>query len=132
MKRIRYLYEAIYRKYGEDGLDLIKDVSAAYGLEIAQRVRKDDAPWDIQQVGQYLVKVFNNMRSEGKVSEFTDQRVSIEVPRCPYPFQNVNICRAHTVMEEALVKGLNPNLKYVIEKSIPAGDQCCQHVLSYE
>ena len=51
------------------------------------------------------------------------------VPQCPYPFNDVKICSAHTSMECALVKGLNPDLEYNIEKSVPAGDPFCLHVL---
>ncbi|NQU05041.1 MAG: hypothetical protein HQ568_03030, partial [Calditrichaeota bacterium] len=83
----------------------------------------------ISEVGLYLVKVFNNMRSDGEVTEFNDKRVAIQVPCCPYPFEKVEICRAHTTMERALVQGLNPALDYEIEKNIPAGDSVCLHVL---
>lgn len=91
LTRIKRLYEAIYARYGEDGLELIRDVSSTYGREIAERVRKNDDPWDIQQVGLFLLKVFNNMRSEGEVTEFNDNRVSIMVPTCPYPFEDAAI-----------------------------------------
>jgi hypothetical protein len=130
LTRIKGLYEAIYNRYGENGLDLIREVSTNYGNEVAKRVRKDDAPWYIQKVGLYLVKVFSNMRSDGEVTEFTENRVAIMVPLCPYPFKDVCICSAHTSMERALVKGLNPELEYTIEKSVPAGDPHCLHVLS--
>lgn len=130
LKRIKGLYEAIYARYGEDGLDLIREVSTKYGSEIAKHARKGDEPWDITRVGLYLVKVFNNMRSEGEVTEFSENRVSIMVPRCPYPFEHTQICAAHTSMERALVKGLNPDLEYIIEKSVPAGDPHCLHVLT--
>jgi len=130
LRRIKGLYEAIYTRYGEDGLDLIREVSLEYGSEIASSVRKDDQPWDINRVGLFLVKVFNNMRSEGEVKEFTDNRVTIMVPECPYPFEHAEICAAHTSMERALVKGLNPELEYVIERCIPRGDCECHHVLT--
>ncbi len=129
LTRIKGLYEAIHDRYGEEGLQLIRDVSSAYGREVAHKVRKDGEPWDIKKVGLYLIKVFNNMRSEGEVTEFTDQRVAIMVPLCPYPFEDARICAAHTSMERALVKGLNPELDYVIEKCVPAGDPFCLHVL---
>ena len=129
LTRIKTLYEAIYSKYGNDGLDLIREVSEQYGSGIAQRVRGNDEPWDINRVGLFLVKVFNNMRAEGEVIDFTDNRVSIMVPECPYPFNDTKICSAHTTMECALVKGLNPHLDYFIEKSVPAGDPFCLHVL---
>ena len=129
LTRIRGLYEAIYARYGEDGLELIREVSSNYGREIALRARHGGEPWSIKQVGLYLIKVFNNMRSEGEVTEFTDKRVAIMVPTCPYPFRDPRICAAHTAMERALVKGLNPSLEYGIEESVPAGDAHCLHVL---
>jgi len=132
LTRIKVLYEAIYNRYGEDGLDLIREVSEQYGNEIAKRVRGNDEPWNINMVGLFLVKVFNNMRAEGEVTEFGKNRVSIMVPQCPYPFNDEKICAAHTSMECALVKGLNPDLDYYIEKSVPAGDSFCLHVLQDE
>ncbi len=129
LTRIKVLYEAIYSRYGDDGLDLIREVSEQYGSEIAKRVRGNDEPWDINKVGLFLVKVFNNMRADGEVTEFGKTRVSIKVPQCPYPFKDTKICSAHTSMECALVKGLNPDLEYYIEKSVPAGDSFCLHVL---
>ncbi|HHE46614.1 MAG TPA: hypothetical protein ENL08_02780 [Bacteroidetes bacterium] len=129
LTRIKGLYDAIYKRYGDDGLDLIREVSSSYGRDIARRVRGDGDPLPIKDVGLYLVKVFNNMRSEGEVTEFTDKRVAIKVPLCPYPFDKVEICQAHTSMERALVQGLNPDLDYEIELSVPAGDPFCLHVL---
>jgi hypothetical protein len=129
LTRIRGLYEAIYERYGDDGLELIREVSSNYGREIALRARHGGDAWDIKRVGLYLIKVFNNMRSEGEVTEFTDERVAIMVPACPYPFRDPKICAAHTAMERALVKGLNSNLEYDIEQSVPAGDAHCLHVL---
>jgi len=127
--RIRKLYEAIEDRFGEEGLQLITDVSTEYGREIAERVKTREGEMDIYHVGLFLVKVFNGMRSEGEVTEWSDERVSIMVPECPYPFTRPQTCRAHTTMEEALVKGLNPNLDYVIEKCVPRGDSECLHVL---
>ena len=130
LTRIKILYEAIYKRYGNDGLDLIQEVSEQYGSEIAKRVRGNDEPWDIKKVGLFLIKVFNNMRAEGEVTEFGKNRISIMVPKCPYPFKDTKICSAHTSMECSLVKGLNPDLEYYIEKSVPAGDSFCLHVLT--
>lgn len=129
LTRIRKLYEAIEDRFGADGLRLIRDVSREYGTEIAARVRAREGAMGLQEVGLFLVKVFNGMRSEGKVIEWTENRVVIMVPACPYPFIRPQTCAAHTAMEEALVKGLNPNLDYVIERCIPGGDRECWHVL---
>lgn len=132
LTRIKILYETIYNRYGNDGLDLIREVSEKCGHDIAKRVRGNAEPWDIKKVGLFLIKVFNNMRAEGEVTEFGKNRISIMVPKCPYPFEDCEICAAHTAMERALVKGLNSELDYSIEKSIPAGDSFCLHVLLNE
>jgi len=129
LNRILGLYEALYDRYGEDGLDLIRDVSTDYGRAIAERARGDGKPWDILKIGLFLVKVFNNVYGEGEVVDFNTDRVSIRVDRCVYPFRKVEICAAHTTMERTLVQGLNPAMDYVIEKSIPGGDECCLHVV---
>ena len=84
---------------------------------------------DIHDVGRFVVRVFNNMQGEGEVTEWTDTRIVIAVKQCPYPFTRPEICRAHTSMEESLVTGLNSELKYFIEKSIPSGDSICLHVI---
>ena len=130
LTRLRGLYEAIYERFGDAGLDLIRNSGAAYGAAVADRARKAGPPWSAQQVGLYLVRVFDNMRSEGEVTEFGERRVAIMVPRCPYPFTNPDICAAHTAMEAALVRGLNPELDYRIEMCIPRGDDCCLHVIA--
>jgi len=127
--RIRKLYEAIVDRFGEDGLRLIEEVSANYGQEISARVRAREGDMDLKDVGLFIVKVFNGMRSEGVISEWTEDRIAIDVNECPYPFTKCEICEAHTRMEEELVKGLNSDLDYVIEKSIPRGDELCRHVI---
>ena len=129
LTRIRLLYDAIYERFGAEGLDLIRDVSAGYGRDIAHRVREREGVMDLHDVGRFVVRVFNNLRAEGEITEWSDKRISITVPQCPYPFTRPEICRAHTCMEESLVTGLNSDLKYYIEKSIPAGDEFCVHVI---
>ena len=127
--RIRNLYEAIEDRFGDEGLKLIEEVSSQYGREIAEKVRARQGEMDLHQVALFLVKVFNGMCSEGEIPEWSEDRVVISVPECPYPFTRPQICAAHTTMEENLVKGLNPDLDYVIEKCIPRGDSVCWHVL---
>jgi len=129
LTRMRVLYDAIYERFGEDGLELIRDVSTAYGRDIAHRVREREGLMELHDVGRFVVRVFNNLQTKGEVTEWTDKRVSISVHQCPYPFTRPEICQAHTCMEESLVTGLNPDLNYFIEKSIPAGDELCVHVI---
>jgi hypothetical protein len=129
MKRIRDLYEAVYERFGEDGLDLIRDVSAEYGARIGNNVRKKGGLEGVDQVGSYLLSVFDMITEDWEVTEYTGDRVVITVHRCPYAFRNDAICRAHTAMEQSLVRTLDDSLEYRVGCSIPKGDQVCEHIL---
>ena len=129
IKRIKHLYDAIYEKFGSDGLDLIREVSTNYGLEIAERAKQKIKHPDIESVALFVIKVFNNLRGNGEVTEFNDERVVIRVYECPYPFDKPEMCEAHISMEKALVETLCKDLKYYIHKSIPRGDSYCDHVI---
>jgi len=130
MKRICALYEAVADRFGEDGLDLIREVSREYGTRIANNVKKTGERKGVAEVGRYLLKVFDMVSDDWKVEEFTADRLVISVSRCPYPFSRDEICRAHTCMEQALVTTLDDNLEYRVGRSIPRGDPRCEHILS--
>jgi len=129
MKRLCSLYEAIYERFGDDGLELIQDVSKEYGNSIGINVRKKRDLKGVAQVGKYLLKVFDMVSDDWSVSEFSEDRLVISVSRCPYPFTVDKVCEAHTCMEQALVGALDEDLDYRIGRSIPKGDPCCEHIL---
>jgi hypothetical protein len=130
MKRLRDLYEAIHERFGEEGLELIREVSRAYGTRIADNLKKKGEVKGIVPVGRYLLKVFDMVSDDWEVSEFSEDRLVISVCRCPYPFRSDAVCRAHTCMEESLVAALDDRLDYRIGRSIPKGDPLCEHILS--
>jgi len=130
MKRIRDLYEAVADRFGEDGLDLIRDVSRSYGERIARNIQRRGELRGVTAVGRYLLKVFDMVSGDWEVSEYSPDRLVIKVRECPYPFTRDEICAAHTCMEEALVTTLDPDLEYRIGRSIPKGDACCEHILT--
>ncbi|TET47183.1 hypothetical protein E3J62_02260 [candidate division TA06 bacterium] len=129
MNRVRRLYEEIYSRFGDEGLELIRDVSAQFGKEIAERAKKRVKESDAKSVALYIIRIFNNVRGEGKVVEWGENRVVIRVNRCPYPFESPELCDAHTTMERVVVETLGDGLRYYIEKSIPRGDSYCDHVI---
>ena len=129
MKRIRDLYEAIHDRFGEEGLELIRDVSRKYGTRIGMNVKKKGECKGVTQVGKYLLKVFDMVGGDWEIGEFTEEKLVIKVKRCPYPFTRDEVCRAHTCMEQALVTTLDEELEYCIGKSLPQGDACCEHIL---
>jgi len=130
MKRIRGLYDAVYERFGEAGLDLIRDVSRNYGSQIGTNLNKKGGLKGVAAVGSYLLKVFDIVSDDWEVTEFSEDRMVIAVHRCPFPFTDENICRAHTCMEQSLVATLDEDLDYGIGCSIPGGDAYCEHILS--
>lgn len=129
MRRLCRVYEAVYEKFGDDGLDLIREVSREFGAGIGMNVRKKQDLKGVAQVGKYLLRVFDMVSDDWSVSEFSENRLVITVSRCPYPFTVDKICEAHTCMEQALVGALDEDLEYRIGGSIPRGDPCCEHIL---
>jgi hypothetical protein len=107
-------------------------VGEKYGLEIAERAKKRVKAGDIQSVARYVIRIFNTLRGNGKVVEFSDRRVVIRVWQCPYPWGTPEVCEAHTQMEKTLVETLGTNLCYRISKSIPKGDSYCDHIIEYK
>jgi hypothetical protein len=130
MKRIRDLYEAVHDRFGEEGLELIRDVSRRYGERIGRNARKGGEIRGVAAVGRYLLKVFDMIGGEWRVTEYSPDRLVIAVDDCPYPFTRAEICHAHTCMEQALVATLDDSLEYRIGCSIPKGDAYCEHILS--
>jgi hypothetical protein len=130
MRRLCDLYDAIHDRFGEAGLDLIRDVSRDYGARIGTNIRKKHDLKGIDPVGRYLLKVFDMVSQDWAVAESADDRLVITVSRCPYGFKRDEVCRAHTCMEKALVAALDDGLDYDLGRSIPRGDPFCEHILT--
>ena len=105
-------------------------MSKEYGTSIGTNAKKKGDIKGVPQVGKYLLKVFDMVSDDWEVTEFSEERMVIAVRRCPYPFTNEEICRAHTCMEQALVATLDESLDYGIGRCIPNGDPFCEHILS--
>ena len=134
--RIRNNYDFIYRKFGDDGLKLICEMSREYGLTVAARARFRLKNNDLASVAGYLMRIFNTV-GRGKEEmvepfEVSDSRVVIRILECPLHFELPAMCLAHTTMEKTVVEELNPTLTYRIGKSIPAGEGCCEHIIEFK
>jgi hypothetical protein len=131
--RLRNNYDFLYRKYGDEGLVLIADMSREYGLTIAARAKGKLENNDLASVSNYLLRIFDTVgRSKNNLTELveiTDTKVVIKAFQCPLHFDIPARCLAHTTMEKTVVETLNPKLVYRIGKSIPAGDSYCEHII---
>jgi hypothetical protein len=130
--RLRSNYEFLYRRFGKVGFKLIEDMSREYGLSVAKRAKAKLANNDLESVAEYLLRIFDTVargRDMITTAEKDKDQIIIKVNRCPLDFNDPEMCQAHTTMEKTVVEELNPNLIYRIGKSIPAGDNCCEHIL---
>ena len=130
--RLRSNYDFLYRKFGEEGLALIAEMSREYGMSVAKRAKTKLSNNDLASVAEYLLRIFDTVaRGRDLITtvEKNEDRVVIKVNRCPLDFDIPEMCRAHTTMEKTVVQELNPGLDYRIGKSIPAGDSCCEHII---
>jgi hypothetical protein len=131
--RLKSNYDFLYRKFGDDGIKLIADMSREYGHSIAERAGKRLSDNDLESVAGYLVRIFDTVGRGRKnfieVVRESDTRIVIKARECPLHFDNKEMCLAHTTMEKTVVEELNPDLVYRIGKSIPAGDEYCEHII---
>jgi len=130
LQRIHTIYKGIHSKFGEQGLDLIREVSKTYGKDIAERGKKRIKPEDLKSAALFLIRVFEMINCEGEVTEFSEDKAVIRLFKCPYPFEDPKLCEAHTTMEKVLIESLGENLRYHIKESIPSGGRWCEHVIS--
>ncbi|MHC1585062.1 MAG: hypothetical protein ACXQS7_02195, partial [Candidatus Syntropharchaeia archaeon] len=82
--RIKTIYDGIYERFGEEGLDLIREMSRNYGLEIAKRARNRVKGKDAKSVGSYFLWMWMMLVEKPEdigleVVEFSDDRVAIKV-----------------------------------------------------
>jgi hypothetical protein len=131
--RLRSNYDFIYRKFGDEGIKLIADMSHEYGLSIAARARNKLKNNDLNSVAEYLLRIFSTVSwdKDGftELINVDDSRMVIKASECPLGFTSSQMCLAHTTMEKTVVEELNPGLTYRIGKSIPAGDAYCEHIV---
>ena len=59
--RLRCNYDFIYRKFGDDGINLIADMSREYGLSVAARAKERLESNDIASVAKYLLRIFDTV-----------------------------------------------------------------------
>lgn len=130
--RLRSNYDYLYRKFGDEGLTLIAEMSREYGISVANRAKAKLPTNDLASVAEYLLRIFDTVaRGRDLITtlEKNEEKVVIKVNRCPLDFDIPEMCLAHTTMEKTVVEELNPELDYRIGKSIPAGDNCCEHII---
>ncbi|MFC2070961.1 hypothetical protein ACFLTB_07335 [Chloroflexota bacterium] len=130
--RLRSNYDYLYARFGDEGIKMIEEMSREFGLSIVDRARNSLGNNDIDSVAGYLLRIFNTVYYGMDSIDFdrqSDTRIVVKALKCPLNFDKPGMCLAHTTMEQTVVEGLNPGLRYRIGKSIPAGDAYCEHII---
>lgn len=133
--RLRSNYDFIYKRFGDEGLKLISEMSREYGMDIAERAKKRLENRDLESIAGFILRIFETVawgKNDTGLVELGKTRAVIRADHCPLNFKDPKMCLAHTTMEKTLVEVLNPKLKYSIGKSIPAGDSYCEHIIETE
>ena len=133
--RLKSNYDFLYRRFGDEGIKLIAEMSREYGLSVAGRAKERLEDNSLASVTSYLLRVFDTVTRNSIYTPSVEQsefKVVIRAQKCLLNFDKPEMCLAHTEMEKTLVEQLNPDLQYRIGKSIPAGDDCCEHIIEYK
>ena len=111
--RLRNNYDFIYRKFGDDGIKLIADMSREYGLSIAARARDRLKNNDLTSVSGYLMRIFDTggrgKKGFSELLKVSDSRVVIKASECPLHFKNSQMCLAQFLCSIITVEGRVPS-----------------------
>jgi hypothetical protein len=133
--RITSYYHYLHNRFGDEGLAMITEMSREYGKTIIPRAKKALGNNDIESVASYLLRIFRTVEwdvDKIRVVSSSPEKIVIRVEDCPLHFSKPELCIAHTTMEKTVVEGLNPELTYVIGRSIPKGDSFCEHIITFK
>ncbi len=93
--RLRSNYDFLYRRYGEEGIKMISEMSREYGLTIAALAKTKLENNDLISVAQYLSRIFNTVgwgRNLTQFIEFSPSRIVIKANECPLHFDDPAMC----------------------------------------
>jgi hypothetical protein len=125
---------ALYEQLGEAVLPVIEQIYGAYGLQVGQGLQQKWQPATLQQAMESFIQMTNaggypsEVHMEGEVAHWTGHR-------CPFGLENTHraVCEAMMAMDRALLRtllGLDAvQFELRIDKSLAAGDGCCQGIV---
>lgn len=129
LEQLRLLYQAVERRFGKEGLEMIRETCAAYGKLVGADTLDRQGPMNVADAGRYLARFYDDLEFEGCFAEFTDQQVAIRIDRCPFCPPGSETCFAHYCMMTALVPALNSKLRFRRECKSVDGRTVCFHIV---
>jgi hypothetical protein len=124
---------ALYETLGDAVLPVIRETYWKYGREVGTGLRNKWKPKDLAEAG----KAFVAMTNDAGLPSCIEMREGVAYwtgYRCPFGIENTYriVCEALMEMDRgifcALLEVERDRMEFTIEKSLAAGDDCCQGV----
>ncbi|MFX1388513.1 MAG: L-2-amino-thiazoline-4-carboxylic acid hydrolase [Promethearchaeota archaeon] len=123
------LIKAIYEKFGDEALPIIKDVCKKQGKSLGLKIKKKVSNNNLSTVAQAFAKSFDQNFVE--VVSISDKKFQIRGTRCPFGLENTSreLCEAVMVIDhEYFREAVKGDVKLKIVKTIAAGDSYCDTI----
>jgi predicted hydrocarbon binding protein len=127
------LIKAIYKKFGNESLPIIKEVCKKQGRALGLKIMKKLPDNRLTTVAKAFSKSLNPKFI--KVISISDQKFQIQGIKCPFGLENTSreLCEATmTIDHEYFRTAVNEKIKLKILKTVAAGDPYCDTLYELE
>ncbi|MFW9987961.1 MAG: L-2-amino-thiazoline-4-carboxylic acid hydrolase [Candidatus Odinarchaeota archaeon] len=123
------LIKAIYKKFGEEALPIIKEVCGVQGKSLGLKIRKKIPNRNLSTVAKAFSKTFD--QNSVKIISISDDKFQIQGTKCPFGLENTSRALCEAVMaidHEYFRTAANDKIELKILKTVAAGDSYCDTV----
>lgn len=118
------LCKAIYERYGEEGLEIIRGVTGKFGAIQAQSLKRQSN--SLKGAADVQASTVADVGMKLSVTATENEVVTI-VDKCPFDLDNTcrELCDAFMDFDRALWSGIDPRAELDIQKTVAVGDPQC-------
>jgi len=123
------LMKAIYERFGEEALPVIRDVCGRQGCSLGLRIKAKLSDNRLSTVAAAFAKSFNPDAVE--VISVSDEKFHIRGKGCPFGLENTSreLCEAVMNIDlEYFRTAVSEKIDLKIEKTVADGDVCCDTI----
>jgi len=124
---------ALYENLGDAVLPVIKKIYGEYGYEVGMGLKEKWKPRNLAEAGEAFVEMTNSAGLPSGI-KMRDGMAYWTGYKCPFGIENTYriVCEALMEMDRQIFCALlgveEPAMEFTVEKSLAAGDECCQGV----
>jgi len=123
------LIKAVYKKFGEEVLPIIKNVCKKQGQSLGLKVKKKLPKNNLTTVAKAFSKSFD--QNFVKIISISDEKFQIHGTKCPFGLENTSreLCEAVMAIDhEYFREAVNDKIELKIVKTLAAGDSYCDTI----